>query len=194
MMPSFQDAAAIREWKAYFAEVDRLLAHVGDDGLGLRDDLEAHLSDSYAAGDSRQPEAVRLQAAIGRLGRPVDYLRPLLADELLDHGTRSYHPAPIAQGLYHNLRAGSSRAVLGAAFGLGYLLLAAFTAMALLKPLWGEHVGLFRQPDGTVNFGIVADTAGAHELLGLWIIPIALATAALLYVVLTRSLRAIRRR
>lgn len=194
MTPAFQNTAAIHAWTNYFAEVDRLLARVGDDGPGLRDDLETHLADSYAAGDARQPEAVRLQAAIGRLGRPADYLRPLLADELLDRGTRNYNPAPIAQGLYHSVRAGSSRAVLGAAFGLGYLLLAAFAAMALLKPLWGGHVGLFRQAGGTVAFGIVADTTGAPELLGLWIIPIALATAALLFVILTRSLRAIRRR
>ena len=194
MMPAFHDAAAIREWKTYFAEVDRLLARVGDVGPGLCDDLQSHLAESYATGDPQESETVRLQSAIGRLGRPADYLRPLLADELLDRGTRSYSPAPIAQGLYHNIRAGSSRAVLGAAFGFGYLLLAAFTAMAVMKPVWGEHVGLFRRPDGSVNFGIIADTAGSHELLGLWIIPIALATAGLLYVILTRSLRAVRRR
>lgn len=194
MMPAFQDDAATRQWTRYFAEVDRLLARVGDDGSGLREELETHLADSYASGDPHEPEAVRLHKAIDRLGRPGDYLRPLLADELIDRGTRSYHPAPIARGLYHSLRAGSSRAIIAASFGLGYLLLAAFTAMALLKPLWGDHVGLFRQPDGTVNFGIVAETAGARELLGWWIIPIAVLMAMILYVILTRSLRAVHAR
>ena len=191
MTPQFGNPAATDLWSRYFADVDRLLRRFGEDGAELRSDLEAHLADSYRAGDPSQAEEVRLRAAMDRLGRPADYLRPHIADELLDRGTRSYSPAPIAAGLYHSLRAGSSRALKGATFGLGYLLLAIFTAMALLKPVWGDHIGLFRQVDGTVNFGIVADTAGSRELLGLWIIPIALAFAALLYVILTRSLRAV---
>ena len=190
MMPTFQDEAAGREWTRYFAEVERLLADVGDDGAGLRQELETHLTDSYASGDPHVPEAARLRAAIVRLGRPGDYLRPLLADELIDRGTRSYHPAPIARGLYHSFRAGSSRAIIASSFGIGYLLLALFTAMALLKPVWGDHVGLFRHPNGTVSFGIVAATAGARELLGWWVIPIAVLVAAIVYVVLTKALRA----
>lgn len=192
MMPTFDDPAAARRWDDYFSEVDRLLALAGDDLAGMRDDLEAHLADSFAAGDPKQPELARLEGAIRRLGRPADYLRPLIADGLLEQGTRTYRAAPIARGLYHSLRAGSGRALVAAGFGLGYVLLAAFTAMALLKPFWGDHIGLFRQPDGTVNFGIVADTAGARELLGLWVVPIALALAALLYIMLTRALRAAR--
>ena len=194
MRPDFSESVATQRWDTYFSEVDRLLGRIGEDGFGLRGELEAHLADSYATGDLEQSEAARLQAAIDRLGTPANYLRPLLADELLDRGTRTYQPAPIAKGLYHSLRAGSSRAITGAAFALGYLLLAAFAATALLKPLWGNHVGLFRQPDGAVSFGIIADTTGARELLGFWIIPIALAMTALLYIVLTRTLRAVRAR
>ncbi len=192
MRPTFHESTATRRWDGYFSEVDRLLSRIGDDGFGLRDELETHLADSYAAGDSRQSETARLQDAIGRLGAPADYLRPLMADGLLDRGTRSYNPVPLARGLYYSLGLGAARTIAAFAFGFGYFLLAAFAAMALLKPLWGDHVGLFRQPDGAVSFGIVADTAGARELLGLWIIPIALAVTALLYIILTRALRAVR--
>lgn len=194
MMPAFRDEAAARRWTGYFAEVDRLLARVGDEAGELRADLEAHLADSFAAGDPTAPETDGLENAIRRLGRPADYLRPLIADELLNRGTRSYNPVPLARGLYHSVGLGSARAIGAIAFGLGYVLLAAFTAMALLKPLWGDHVGLFRQPDGSVSFGIVAETTGARELLGYWIIPIAILVAALLYVLLTRALRTFRAR
>lgn len=194
MTPSFSEPTAERLWRDYFAEVDRIVSRAGAGADDLRDDLRAHLAESYAMGDPQGSEAGRLEAAIGRLGRPADYLHPLLADELLARGSRTYHPAPIARGLYHAIRAGSSRAVAGIGFGLGYLLLAIFTAMALLKPLWADHVGLFRHPDGTVTFGIVAETAGTRELLGLWIMPIAAAVALLLYVALTRALRAQQRR
>ncbi|GAA0678717.1 hypothetical protein FHT00_003418 [Sphingomonas insulae] len=193
MTPAFTDPAARRRWDAYFSEVDRLLARADADVAEMRGDLEAHVVDSMAAASGGN-EGERLDVALSRLGRPIDYLRPLLADEMIERGTRTYSPITIARGLSYAIMAGSRRAVIGLAFGLGYLLLAIFTGMALLKPLWGEHVGVFRHPDGTVSAGIVAQSDGARELLGWWSIPIALLLAALLYVALTKGLRTIRQR
>lgn len=192
MSPAFSDAAARRRWNAYFAEVDRLLGHTGVDAAELRADLAAHVLDSMAAAPAGS-EGERLEQALSRLGRPIDYLRPAIADGLIERGTRTYSPLPIARGLSHAILAGSRRTAIGLAFGLGYLLLAIFAAAAVLKPIWGEHVGLFRDRDGAISAGIVATAPGARELLGWWSIPIALALAALLYVVLTRGLRAVRR-
>ncbi len=193
MIPTFNDPAAARAWRDYFAEVDRLLASMdGADRAELRADLETHLIDSFA--ESSGGEADRLASAVRRLGQPADYLRPIIAEQLLEQGTRSYAPAPIARGLYHSLKLGSKRAVVAAGFALGYTMLAIFALMALLKPVWGDHVGLFRASDGTMSFGIVANAIGASELLGLWIIPIALLLTGLLYVILTRALRLARPR
>jgi len=193
MIPAFTDPAARRRWDAYFSEIDRLLARADADVAELRGDLEAHVVDSMAAASGGN-EGERLDAALSRLGRPIDYLRPLLADELIERGTLTYSPITIARGLSYAVMAGSRRAVIGLAFGLGYLLLAIFAAMALLKPLWGEHVGMFRYADGTISAGIVAQSSGARELLGWWSIPITLLLAALLYVALTKGLRALRQR
>jgi len=193
MTPAFTDSAARRRWDAYFSEVDRLLARADADVAEMRGDLEAHVVDSMAAASGGN-EGERLDAALSRLGRPIDYLRPLLADELIKRGTQTYSPITIARGLSYAVMAGSRRAVIGVAFGLGYLLLAIFTGMALLKPLWGEHVGVFRYADGTISAGIVAQSDGARELLGWWSIPIALLLAVLLYVALTKGLRALRQR
>lgn len=193
MIPTFNDPAAARAWRDYFAEVDRLLASVGAaDRAELRADLETHLMDSFAEGDGG--EADRLASTMRRLGEPADYLRPIIAEQLLERGTRSYAPVPIARGLYHSVKLGSTRAVVAAGFALGYIMLAIFALMAVLKPVWGDHVGLFREPDGKVSFGIVANSTAASELLGLWIIPIALLLTALLYIILTRTLRSARSR
>lgn len=193
MIPAFADPAARRRWNEYFAEVDRFLSRAGADAAELRGDLAAHVADSMAAAPDGS-EADRLDAALARLGRPIDYLRPLLADELIERGTRTYSPVTIAQGLCHAVMAGSRRALIALTFGIGYLLLAIFVAMAMLKPLWGEHVGLFRHADGTVSAGIVATDANASELLGWWSMPIALLLAALLYIALTKGLRVLRHR
>jgi uncharacterized membrane protein len=188
MIPKFNDPAVARAWRAYFTEVDRLLASVdGDDRAELRADLETHLMDSFAQGEGSEND--RLANAMRRLGRPIDYLRPIIAEQLVEQGTRRYAPTLIARGLYHSLKLGSKRAAVAVGFALGYMMLVIFALMAVLKPVWGDHVGLFRAPDGTISFGIVANASGASELLGLWIIPIALLVTALLYLVLTRVLR-----
>ena len=191
MTPAFADAAARLRWNAYFADVDRLLARAGGEAAELRGDLETHVADSMAAA-SGGSELERLDAALSRLGQPADYLRPLLADQLIERGTRTYSPVTIARGLSQSILAGSRRAVIALGFGFGYLLLAIFAGMAILKPLWGEHVGVFRNANGTVSAGIVSSADGAQELLGWWSIPIALLLAALLYVGLTKGLRALR--
>ncbi|MGH6613523.1 hypothetical protein [Sphingomonas sp.] len=191
MTPILVDPAAWRRWDSYFAEVDRLLSRAGADAAELRSDLAAHVADSMAAAPGGS-ELDRLDAALSRLGRPIDYLRPLLADELIERGTRTYSPIMIGRGLFHAIMAGSRRTVIALAFGIGYLLLAIFAAMAALKPLWGEHVGLFRHADGTIGAGIVATVPNARELLGWWSIPITLVLVALLYVAMTRGLRGLR--
>jgi len=59
-----------------------------------------------------------------------------------------------------------------------------------------DSVGLFKFLDGRISFGIIKDTEYAEELLGYWIVPIAIFVSVLLYFVLTKSLKilTIRRR
>ncbi|MFW2351502.1 hypothetical protein [Qipengyuania sp.] len=187
MIPEFSDPAAQGLWNDYVAQVDRMVALIGPEAAELSEDLRAHLADSFAS-DTSGSEVDRIQRAIERLGQPSEFLRPMLADELLERGARTYDPALISRGLYHTIRSGSRRAFSAIAFAAGYILLANFAAMTLFKPFFSDHVGLIRGPNGSLTFGIVGDGAG-EELLGLWSIPLTLALCALLYVLLTRALR-----
>lgn len=194
MTPAFIDPATHHRWHDYFAEVDRLLAQAGGDATSLREELRAHVLDSIATNPGGENELDQLETALDRLGQPIDYLRPLLANGLIDRGTRRYNPLTIGRGLFHTVLIGSRRAILALAFSIGYLLLAVLTTIAVLKPFWWKHVGLFRHTDGAMSFGIVGQTTGAHEILGAWTIPIALALAAVLYIALTKGLRALHNR
>lgn len=187
MMPEFSDPAARALWNDYVAQVDRMVALIGPEAAELSEDLRAHLADSFAS-DTSSSEVDRLRRAIDRLGQPSEFLRPMLADELIERGARTYDPSLITRGLYHTVRSGSRRAFSAMAFAAGYIVLATFAAMTLLKPFFGNHVGLIRSPNGSLTFGLVTD-GGGEELLGLWSIPLTLALCALLYVLLTRALR-----
>ena len=187
MMPEFSDPAAQHLWADYIGEVDRMVALIGPEAAELADDLRAHLADSFAS-DTTGTDIEGLRRAIDRLGQPSEFLRPMLADELLQRGTQSYNPSLISRGLYHTIRGGSRRAFTAITFAAGYIALAIFAAMTLLKPFFGDHVGLIRGPNGSLTFGLVSDGSG-EELLGLWSIPLTLAVCAMLYVLLTRALR-----
>lgn len=193
MTPEFSNPAARRHWGEYFAQVDRLLSRTGLDGDELRRELEMHVVDSMATGSQDGDELERLKAALTRLGRPIDYLRPTMAEQFIERGARTYNPIAILKGLFHTVVAGTGRALAALLFGLGYLLIAIFAAMALSKPFWPDQVGLFRNDDGTMSAGIVARSAGAEELLGWWSIPLALIFALLVYVALTKGLRTLLR-
>lgn len=195
MIPTFTDPAANRLWEDYFVRVNRLLTHSGADRKELLTDLEAHVADSLIAntqGAEQSTEIERLQSALARLGQPEEYLRPLLADELIDRGTRTYVPLTIIRSLFHAVLAGSRRATIACGFSLGYLCLAIFVAIAVLKPVWRDHVGVFQGENGKIRAGIFSLPGSDQDMLGWWTTPIALLLAALVYVGLTKSLRALR--
>lgn len=186
MTPPFSDPRAQQRWDTYFAEVDRLVALAGTDAAGLDTELRQHLADSWAAKTDGSADQ-RLALAIAQLGDPEDFLRPLMADAVLDRASRSYNPATVTRGLGLAIRAGSRRAARGVMFAAAYVLLAIFAAMSLLKPFLAQNIGLIRGADGSLTFGIT-DTAGT-DIMGYWSIPLTLAACAVIYLLLTRALR-----
>lgn len=189
MTHHFDDPATCQLWDSYFAEVDRLIDPLGQDGRELRDDLEQHLLEGLglAAGRASTPDDLR--DALAKLGRPMDILRPVLAESFLSQGAQNFNPITISKGLFHTLLAGGSRVLAGIGFAIGYLFIAVFVALALAKPFWDEHVGLFRYPDGRIAAGFVSHIEASEELLGWWSIPVALALAAFIYILLTKGLK-----
>jgi hypothetical protein len=188
MTHHFDDPATCQIWDSYFAELDQLIEPLGWDGRELRDDLEQHLLDGLGLGAGRASTPGQLRDALAKLGRPMDILRPVLAESYLSHGAQNFNPITIGKGLFHTLLAGGSRVLAASLFALGYLFIAVFVAIAVSKPFWPDHVGLFRFSDGTFSAGIVAQIADSEELLSWWTIPIALIFAALIYALLTKGL------
>ena len=168
MKCNFDEAATCKVWDSYFAEVDRLTAPMGRDGRELRDDLERHLLEDLDRDAGRFSSPHQLRDALDRLGRPVDILGPALAESYLSQGTQSYNPVSISKGLFYTLLSGGGRMMAGLAFVIGYMFIIALAAIAIAKPFWDEHVGVFLYPDGTVAAGFVAHSVAGEELLGWW--------------------------
>lgn len=134
-----------------------------------------------------------LDAAFEAMGLPETYARAFLEDFKADAPVRKSGPVMFWQTLL-TVRSGLLGIIAsGVFFGLFYqtLAIAAMAPIDLIKP---EIVGLWmgKHDNGLpyLFFGISPYFAeqGAHEVLGYWVIPIALLIAAALYKVTTRLL------
>ncbi len=159
-----------------------LQAIPAEDRDGLVREIESHLTDSLAAG----PHS--LDTAIAAMGPPHAMAACYIQEFRLAGALGDDRPAP----LIHALLVRSGRSV--AAFGgvliamLLYLFALCFAAVAIVKPLFPSHVGLWSLPQGAA-FGILTDPPAAPEMMGLWVLPIALAGALACYALATLVLR-----
>lgn len=191
--PRFSSPAAEQMWHGYFVVAERLLDQAGLGQAGLAAELRQRLGDAFRA-EPGEREVPRLLAAMRQTGTPAEALRRHLAVGLLDRGSRRMAPLTIARGLWHVVFTGARGVVLGAAFALGYAVVAGLIGLALLKPLAFRHVGLVRDADGRLRLGPVGDIPGSVELLGLWAVPLGLGLALGLFLALTLLLRRLRPR
>lgn len=175
--PSFDDAMAGQIWTAYFRDVDRRLRPLSAGHRDeIRDELVAHVLDGFDA-ETDGSEAERLDRVLRRMGPPGDYLDRFLTDA--DATSETSARWRVVRGL----RDIGGKLALGACYLLGLVSL----LFALAKPLWPEHVGLYRMPTGWWIVGYV-DSAGSVEYLGYWLIPVMLLFVVVFWFILPRRL------
>lgn len=188
-----RDEAARALWQRYMGDASRAVADLPPaERQDVLLELASHLAASAGAAVPGLNEADAMRTAIRRLGSPKEFLRPMLAASLTERGAATYHPGLLAKGLYHSLFGGLRAFTVALAFGLGYVALAVFGTMALFKAAFPRHIGYFVYPNGTRVFGITGDSGMARDVLGYWVVPIALLAVAALYVLLTRGLRTVK--
>jgi len=189
--PDFEDELSARLWEQYVERIEAKLEPLRPAvRREIEQELKIHLHDSIRHDDADE-ESVRVLNATEKLGRPEEYLEPIVMDRMIEEGSNTYNPLWIAKGLGRTFTRGVKKTVLGLLFGVGYLLALVVFALGLLKPFFPEHVGLFYEPGGEtqrITFGFLEQTAGMTEVLGYWVIPLSLAVGVLIYMGLTKML------
>ncbi len=165
--------------QTYLSQLER---HLGRLPAGERSkivqEIGSHLADRAAVG----PET--LHAAITQLGAPSTLARNFLEDYALS-GALSGGPSwRILLAILPRALRSLTALVIGAVGVILYGFALAFVAIAVLKPITPRNVGMWWADDGGFgDFGAIYGTVHhTPEVLGLWIIPIALAAAGLTYV------------
>jgi hypothetical protein len=189
--PEFDDETARRLWENYVGRIEAKLEPLRPSARReIVQELKTHLLDSIRHDEADQA-SVRVLNATEKLGRPEEYLEPIVTDRIIEEGASTYNPIWVLKGLGRTLTRGVKKTALGLLFGTGYLLAASFVAVALLKPFYPDHVGLFYEPGRrmeTFAFGFLEQTDGMVEVLSYWVMPLGLVLGLALYGGLTKML------
>jgi len=194
--PEFEDDLSRRLWDDYLGRVETAVEPLRS---GIRTELvreiKTHLLESIEKDDA-EDEAERVLNATEKMGRPEAYLEPIVTDRMIEEGSTTFNPIWILKGLGRTLMRGVKAGLIGLLFGIGYLVALAVTSLAVLKPIFPNHVGLFYDPSTGLQrfaFGFLDNPAGRPEVLGYWIIPVSLLLGVGIYVALTKMLILLRK-
>lgn len=140
-------------------------------------EIKGHIQERMAQSSQAEGDTEALRNALIRLGKPEEYGSEFVTDYFLSQGIERKHAGMIFKGL---LRWGCNTLVgffYSLFFFASYLISASFVLVGIMKPIFPEKVGFFMRNGRFENFGLimgVTDNSNMQEVLGYWIIPIAL--------------------
>jgi uncharacterized membrane protein len=140
-------------------------------------EIKGHILERIAHSSQAEDDTEALKNALIRLGKPEEYAFEFVTDYLLRKGIERKKAWMIFKGL---LRWGCNTLVgffYSLFFFASYLISASFVIVGIMKPIFPEKVGFFLRNGRFENFGLimgVTDNPNMQEVLGYWIIPIAL--------------------
>jgi uncharacterized membrane protein len=176
------DANARAALASYFSKIDRGLAPLPrDDANEIRNELEAHVLDAFAAAGAGETAA---RTALAQMGDPDEFLPALVADRLRARAGRTMRPGDVFAALARSGASGAAGLLLSTLVGLGYVVAALCVVMGLIKLAAPDSAGIYRLHNGGLFIGIDDNVQGV-DLLGIWFSPIAIAVGTCLYLVLT---------
>ena len=143
------------------------------------EELRSHILDkSVVRGESKASD---VDAALEGLGRPEDLASEYITDAALARAEVSRSPFRILASLFRWASLSVAGFFVLISSVLGYFLGFSLVLCALLKPFHPHGAGLWSYRDSTgdlvmsLRLGFESAPAGAHDVLGWWIVPIGLA-------------------
>ena len=121
-------------------------------------------------------DAAGVDSALQSLGDPVDLAKTYRAQNQMVQAECSGSPLVILQGLRHAGRSWLGRFAATVLYVLGYIYVVKLWVAAIDKVIASSRTGLWYTPGNVLSLTLVTTgnpPAGAHELLGWWLVPIA---------------------
>jgi hypothetical protein len=154
-------------------------------------EVESHIRERVAESDGTPNERDALEAILTRLGSPGTVARAYSLELLMEEATVSGRILPVMRSLLHSAGTGALSFIIAVTLFCGYTVAAAFIAVAALKPVFPQNVGLWLEDGMPRSFGAQFPApTGMEPAGGYWVIPIALMIGVTVLMVVHRSARA----
>ena len=161
-------------------------------------EIESHLRERVESTPTPPDEREALEKILAELGPPLRVAQAYSAERTIDEAVMTGRFFSILRAVWHL----AATTVIGffAALGLfvGYVVSFAFLAIAALKPIFPDNVGVWVQDDGGpgMGFGVQFPPLPPHQHVegGYWVILIGLVVGLGLLVLMQRGARAFLKR
>jgi uncharacterized membrane protein len=166
-----------------------LRQHLAPLTLGEREEILREIAAHVR--DSAEQSGATVEAVLARLG-PAEELAGEYRDGLLiSRASRSFSPIVLLRATLRLATKSVSGIVVFVLSVFGYSFGAGFVIVAFSKMIFPSHAGAWVQDGRLVDFGafLYGTPAGAHEVLGVWIIPLGLIAGSLTLLLTTFLIR-----
>jgi uncharacterized membrane protein len=138
-------------------------------------EIESHVRERIAAADGAPDERAALERILTELGPPLRVAQAYSAERTIDEAVTTGRFVPILRAIWHLAASTVSGFFTGLLFFVGYVTSMGFFALAILKPIFPQNVGIQFVHGIPVGLGAHFPVSAGTDLRGgYWIIPIAL--------------------
>ena len=152
-------------------------------------EIESHLRERISAADGAPNERVVLERILAELGPPLRVAQAYSAERTLDEAVATGRFVAVARAVWHMAISTISGFLMGLLLLVGLLIGIGFLAIAALKPVFPENVGIHTLNGIPVGFGARFPAPAEPVLGGYWIIPASLAAGLAILVLTHRAAR-----
>ena len=178
------------EMKQIDTYLTSLRTHLGPMTLSERDEIVREISAHIR--DSAEESGVSVDTILARLGSPEELAAQYRDGVLIRHASRSVSPVTLMRGALRLATKGATGVLVFFVGMFGYAMGGGMVLSGMLKPIFPAHTGMWFRDGRMVAFGTQFPLIGppAHEVLGMWYIPLMLTVGSLTLLATTFVIRA----
>lgn len=150
-------------------------------------EVESHIRERVAESPGLPNERDALEEILNRLGAPATVARAYSLEMMFEEASTGGRFAPVFRTLFHLAGTGGLGFLGTLLLFVGYSSAVSLLGMAILKPIFPANVGLWIRNGMSLGFQFPAPAEA--ELLGYWMIPLALTAGIAILVITHRAAR-----
>lgn len=172
------------------AYITTLRLHLGQLTIAEREEIVREIAAHVR--DSVEETGATVETILARLGPPLELACQYRDGLLISQASRSISPIVLLRATLHLATRGLSGIAVFFTAIFGYAIGGGLVLCGLLKPVFPSNAGVWVSSGHLVSSGILfpAPAPPAHEVLGMWYIPVVLIAGSLTLLVTTTLIRA----